>query len=172
MPWTIHEYFSSRIVDVLKDQLRDIRERGGKAGRFASKITSVGSVRIFLKESDEDAKTLRRQTDAQFQHPDATYPGVVVEISYSQDGKMCGNRQDYILFSSGNIKAVIGIDINPLGKESTVSLWRPKFTWLEGEEITENFAHGTIIFFPRGRVKLMAAISASLTDRPRIKMNA
>lgn len=137
MPSTIHEYFSSRIVDILKDQLRDIREREGEDGKFASKITSVGSARIFLKESDEDdSKTLRRQPDAQFQHPDSTYPAVVVEVSYSQDGKNVRKlAEDYILFSGGNIKAVIGIDINPLGKESTVSLWRPKFTWLEDEEI-------------------------------------
>lgn len=48
---------------------------------------------------------------------------MVVEISYSQDGKNLEKlAQDYILYSNGDIKAVIGIDINYGGKESTVSL--------------------------------------------------
>lgn len=135
MPSTIHEYFSTCVVEVLKDQLRRIGEREGADGDFASRITSVGSARIFLETDDADSKTVRRQPDGQFQHKDSIYPGVVLEVSWSQDGKDLRRlAEDYILGSDGKIKAVVGFDINPLGKESTVSLWRAKFTWLEDEE--------------------------------------
>ena len=62
----------------------------------------------------------------------------MVEVSYSQDGKeLLKLAEDYILGSEGNIRAVVGIDINPKGKgmASTISLWRPKLT-LEGEDHT------------------------------------
>ncbi|KAL2795488.1 hypothetical protein BJX66DRAFT_324582 [Aspergillus keveii] len=51
----------------------------------------------------------------------------VLEVSYSQN---------YILKSNGNIKAVIGFDINyGETKESTVSLWRPLYIQEDGEEL-------------------------------------
>jgi hypothetical protein len=61
---------------------------------------------------------------------------VVLEISYSQDGKDLEKLAwQYIQLSNGDIKAVIGIDINDPPKASTVSLWRPKYTREEGEEL-------------------------------------
>jgi hypothetical protein len=54
---------------------------------------------------------------------------VVLEVSYSQDGKNLRKlAQDYILYSNGDIKVVVGMDINYGGRDSTVSLWRPKYT--------------------------------------------
>jgi hypothetical protein len=77
---------------------------------------------------------VRREPDGQFQHPDAAYPRVVLEVSYSQDGKNLKKLAcDYILRSNGDIKAVIGVDIKDK-KESTVSLWRPNYL-NEEEEI-------------------------------------
>lgn len=186
MPSTVHEYFSSRIVDVLKDQLRNIREGGGESGKFASKIASVGSARVLLEEGDESddgvSRVLRRQPDAQFQHPDTTYPGVIVEVSYSQDGKNLQKlAQDYILYSGGDIKAVVGIDINPLGKESTVALWRPKFTWLEDEKIDcleaelkiSHMVRCLFIFHLFSELRLTySSHFDELTGHPRIKVNA
>ena len=63
---------------------------------------------------------------------------MVLEVSYSQDGKNLKKLAcDYILRSNGDIKAVIGVDIND-GKESTVSLWRPNYLKEEDEfEILE-----------------------------------
>ena len=132
MPSTIHEVFSASLGEYIRDELRRIGLRQDEAGQFASQIRSARSSRIFLKElSSEIAKIsrpLRRQPDEQFQHKSAAYPGVVIEISYSQDGRDLRRlAQDYILCSNGDIKLVIGIDINA-ETESTVSLWRPKYT--------------------------------------------
>lgn len=108
---------------------------------FASSIMDGSSSRILLREgiSDEGLGAVgdvaRREPDGQFQHVDATYPGVVLEVSYSQDGKNLKKlASDYILRSNGGIKAIIGIDIN-CEKESTVSLWRPNYVEEEGEDL-------------------------------------
>ncbi|KAL3483313.1 hypothetical protein BJX62DRAFT_82650 [Aspergillus germanicus] len=63
------------------------------ASEFASRIGSGGSSRIFLREDDSDNETEvsktfpHRQADAQFQCHGTAYPGVVLEVSYSQSGK-------------------------------------------------------------------------------------
>lgn len=52
-----------------------------------------------------------------------------------EDGKdLQKAAQDYILYSNGDIKLVIGIDINYGGRKSTVSLWRPPYTRRDDEE--------------------------------------
>ena len=137
MPSPVHDFFSTSFANEVRDQLNNLKDGGGEAGYFASKIANGGSSRISLAEVDPERSRdpIRRQPDAQFQHEDAMYPGVVVEVSYSQDGKdLAKLAQDYILYSNGDIKAVIGVDINYGGKESTVSLWRPKYTHKDDED--------------------------------------
>lgn len=80
-------------------------------------------------------RIVRRGPDGQFQYLDAAYLGVVLEISYLQDGKNLKKLAwDYILRSNGDIKAIIGIDIND-GEESTLPLWRSNYIEEEGEEL-------------------------------------
>jgi len=142
MPSPVHEFFTTLLANEIRDQLKQIAERGDKAGEFAAMIEDGRSSRIFLQEdiSDESLgaaharNVVRREPDGQFQHRNAAYPGVVLEVSYSQDGKDLKKlASDYILRSNGDIKAVIGVDIN-YGEESTVSLWRPSYVEEEGEE--------------------------------------
>ncbi|KND86410.1 hypothetical protein TOPH_08961 [Tolypocladium ophioglossoides CBS 100239] len=147
MPSTVHEYFLNRFVDLVTDQLKETASSATEASQFASQIESIGSARIFLREENRET-ALRRQPDAQFQHADAVYPGVVVEISCSQDGKRLSKlAQDYILGSNGDIKVVICIDINPHGKESTASIWRSKFTRSGDEYILESAQDGPCMPF-------------------------
>lgn len=138
MPSPIHESFLKSFERALEDSIKRVANTGGDAGDFASNISNVGSARVLLAEGTQgsSSKALRRQPDAQFQHERMAYPGVVVEVSYSQDGKSLGKlAQDYILDSNGNIGAVVGIDINPQGVDSTVSLWRPQYTPSEDEGV-------------------------------------
>jgi len=140
MPSPVHEFFTTLLTNEIRDQLKQIAERGDKAGEFAARIEDGRSSRILLQEdiSDESlgaaGHVVRREPDGQFQHWDAAYPGVVLEVSYSQDGKDLKKlSSDYILRSNGDIKAVVGVDIN-YGEESTVSLWRPNYVEEDGEE--------------------------------------
>ncbi|KFA81728.1 hypothetical protein S40288_05989 [Stachybotrys chartarum IBT 40288] len=130
MPCPVHDFFSASLVKHIQEQLKSIAGRSDQAGEFASNIHSGGSSRILLREGlSETSRPLRRQPDAQFQHERAAYPGVVIEVSYSQDGKNLRKlAEDYILYSNGDIKLVIGIDINYQDQYSTVSTWRPRYT--------------------------------------------
>lgn len=91
-----------------------------------------------MLEITKDDVALRRQPDAQFQHDRAAYPGVVIEVSYSQDGKDLDKLAwNYIQGSNGDIKVVIGIDINLGASPSTISLWRRKCYFDGGNEVLD-----------------------------------
>ncbi|KAK5656231.1 hypothetical protein OQA88_4992 [Cercophora sp. LCS_1] len=154
MPSPVHEFFTTLLTNEIRDQLKRITERECSAGEFAAMIEDGRSSRIFLREDISDESpgaaehVVRREPDGQFQHCHAAYPGVVLEVSYSQDGKDLKKlASDYILRSNGDIKTVIGIDIN-YGNESTVSLWRPNYIEEEGEEFDILEVKGEILYQP------------------------
>ncbi|KAH8430043.1 uncharacterized protein LDX57_007714 [Aspergillus melleus] len=142
MPTPVHDIFVTSIAGEIDNQLQRVVDVKGPASKFAAQIVSGGSSRILLRtDTTEDDQLvdsdvcLWRQPDAQFQHSLAAYPGVVLEVSYSQDGKNLQKlARDYIMHSNGNIKVVIGIDVTYEGKESTLSLWRASYTPEEGED--------------------------------------
>lgn len=136
MPTPVHELVSTSLANEINEQLQCVAKKGGRAGEFAAQIVNAGSSRILLAEIAKDNTPLQRQPDAQFQNENAVYPGLVVEISYSQDGKNLDKLAwQYIQGSNGNIRAVIGIDIGYGAKASTVSLWRPYYYREEGDEL-------------------------------------
>jgi hypothetical protein len=153
MPTPVHDFFTASVADVISKQLEVISHRGDSSAEFAAQIANGGCARIFLKEDNPDRDgqgtrvVHRREPDAQFQHRDAEYPGVVLEVSYSQDGKDLKKLAwDYIQYSNGDIKVVIGIDIKYGNtKEATVSVWRPRYIREDGEEIEILEAEETIV---------------------------
>ncbi|KAI2626586.1 hypothetical protein GGR54DRAFT_477359 [Hypoxylon sp. NC1633] len=148
MTTPIHDFFATSIANDIHGRLQALGKSPDETGQFANRIRSGGSSRLFLREDEVEVEpvpssttvpssiTLKRGPDAQFQHQEAVYPGVVLEVSYSQDGKNLKKlARDYIQYSNGDIKVVIGIDINYGSISSTVSIWRPKFVREEGEEL-------------------------------------
>ncbi|KDN62218.1 hypothetical protein CSUB01_12299 [Colletotrichum sublineola] len=140
MPAPVHDVFSTSVANEVHKQLQQIATQRDKDGAFAGQIINGGSSRILLQKTGEwptdPTIQLQRHPDAQFQHKQAAFPGVVLEVSYSQDGKNLKKLAwDYILHSNGDIKAVIGLDINHGVKPSTVSLWRPEYTRDEGDDL-------------------------------------
>jgi len=143
MPTPVHDFFTASVADEISKQLEAISHRGDSSAEFAARIANGGCARIFLKEDNPDRDgqgtrvVHRREPDAQFQHRDAEYPGVVLEVSYSQDGKDLRKLAwDYIQYSNGDIKVVIGIDIKYSNtKEATLSVWRPRYVREDGEEL-------------------------------------
>lgn len=152
MPSPTHEFFINLFADAISDELKRIGGKDGAAGEFASQILSGGSSRIYLEddkddegdgddedkeEDDEDGNkpNTRRQPDAQFQHRKAAFPGVVVEVAYSQNEKRLRRlAKEYIYDSNGDIKAVVGISINYGSSPSTISLWKSRFTRERGDD--------------------------------------
>lgn len=131
MPSPIHDTFVYSLSSSIEQEILRIGRDNSQLRGFTSQIKGSGSSRIYLgdkEKQDKILKCLRRQPDGQFGHKEAEYPGVVIEVSYSQDGKQLSKiAKQYIHYTDGNIKAVICLDINYGNTQSTVSLWRPRF---------------------------------------------
>ncbi|RYC82209.1 hypothetical protein BFJ63_vAg14917 [Fusarium oxysporum f. sp. narcissi] len=140
MPSPTHDTFSASLSSAITQKLLRIEHENGRVHDFISQIRSNASSRILLSYSVQQddggiiVKQLRRQPDGQFGHKKAALPGLVFEVSYSQDGKKLPSlAKQYIYHTDGNIKAVICIDINYGNDQSTISLWKPTFT-LKGDD--------------------------------------
>jgi hypothetical protein len=93
MPTLVHEQFIVNIVEEIQGQLKSIE---GASAEFAKEISPGGSSSI--KFSDQEYG--KHDPDAQFEHSKAQYPGVVIEVSYSQKRKdLARLADDYILGS-------------------------------------------------------------------------
>ena len=111
------------IVEEIKTQLKSF---SGPSRIFAQAIKFGGSSRIKFDDADYGA----HDPDGQFQHPNAQYPGVVIELSYSQKERDLPHlADDYILGSDSNIQFVAGLDIQYPGRKgmmATWSIWEPE----------------------------------------------
>jgi hypothetical protein len=123
MPTTLHERVIQYVVAEIVLQRNSIRERNDSSGEFARNIEIGGSPTLTFPDPDYGPHV----PDGSFQHSKAQYPGVIIEVSYSQKRKDLPRlADDYILGSDGNIRAVIGLDIEYRGKMATLSVWRPR----------------------------------------------
>ena len=119
----IHELVICSVVEEIACQLKSIREGNDASGEFARKIKHTGSSRVTFPDSGYGP----HDPDASFRHLKAKYPGIVIEVSYSQKRKdLRYLADDYILGSNGNIRAVVGLDIEYRGKMATLSVWQPR----------------------------------------------
>ncbi|KAL9618293.1 MAG: hypothetical protein Q9160_007004 [Pyrenula sp. 1 TL-2023] len=126
MPTPLHECFLDDVENEIRDQLMSIRRGSDSAAIFAQKIRSLRSSTVkFLPGSKS-----KHDPDSSFKHSDAKYPGVIIEVGYSQKRKSLSRlAEDYLLDSNANIQIVVGLDIE-YGKiendsrKATLSVWR------------------------------------------------
>ncbi|KAJ5378466.1 hypothetical protein N7509_011585, partial [Penicillium cosmopolitanum] len=78
----------------------------------------------------------QREPDASSKHRRARYPGVIIEVCYSQKGRCVSHLADeYILNTDGSVNAVVALDIDYKGpKKATSTVWRPEYATLDGKE--------------------------------------
>lgn len=87
---------------------------------------------------DEETKAMSKydshKPDAVFKHWDAHWLGIVIEVSFSQKERMLKDlAKDYILGLDGNIRVVVGLDIEYKQlRKATLLVWRPQF--IENED--------------------------------------
>ncbi|KAK5012936.1 hypothetical protein LTR16_001959 [Cryomyces antarcticus] len=129
MPTTLHERFTAAVEEDIVGQLKTIGMGLGRAAQFARDVRDVRSSRIFLASDESRSSRSKREPDASFRHIDAEFPGVVVEVSYSQKREdLARLADDYLLGSDGSTRVLIGLDIEYRGsRKATVSMWRPQY---------------------------------------------
>ncbi|KAH7389270.1 hypothetical protein BKA64DRAFT_680154 [Cadophora sp. MPI-SDFR-AT-0126] len=151
MPTAVHEYFIHFVVQEIRTQLGAFT---GSSGAFAKDVKFGGSTRISFDDSEYGC----HDPDGQFKHENAQYPGVVIEVSYSQKKRDLPHLADeYILGSDANIQCVIGLDIEYGGKGkakmATWSVWEPVVE--EGDNgrkelVAKQTVHNTVFRTPTG----------------------
>ena len=130
IPSTIHEEFAASVSGHILEQLRLISKRPDSSGEFTRDIQSGRSTTIIFDDSEYGKHDL----DDQFRHKKVRYPGIVLKIIYSQKrSALAYLADDYILGSDGNIRVVIGLNIQHSGKEATLSVWRLQLVAKEDE---------------------------------------
>ena len=126
----IHEILINRVTDSIKNQLINISTTSNEpTKRLIQDIEALGCSNIVLYGSGKF-----RSPDGQFAVADSYYPGVVIEIAYSQSFQsLRWKAQDLIVNSSGNIQLVIGLEVES-NKAYKISAWRPDFIRFENQD--------------------------------------
>lgn len=125
MPSSIHEYCTREIERYIEKQLEVIRSGSGKKAKFAQDVFASGSPNIAFEGS-----RFKYSPDVSFKHARADYPGVIIEVAFSQTRRSLRRlAENYLLDSKANIRVVVGIDIAYGGnsRKVTLSVWRGEF---------------------------------------------
>jgi hypothetical protein len=133
--------FIARVEDAVFSQLKLFREGSDDAAAFAQKVNPARSTEIYFPvDNASPGKESKHEPDASFWHDKAHYPGVIIEVAYSQKKKRLSRlAEDYLLDSDANVRAVVGLDIE-YGKKgsrkATLSVWRTRvFHSSAGDEL-------------------------------------
>ncbi|KAF2190057.1 hypothetical protein K469DRAFT_759472, partial [Zopfia rhizophila CBS 207.26] len=87
------------------------------------------------------SKDSKQEPDASFWHDRAPYPGVIIEVAYSQKRKGLSRlAEDYLLDSDASVQIAVGLNIG-YGKKGSrgamLSVWRTEVTnTADGDELT------------------------------------
>ncbi|KAI9763111.1 MAG: hypothetical protein M1840_000923 [Geoglossum simile] len=122
-----HEIFTARVVEEIIFYRRRAQEAISRPdiAAIARDISFDAHTDIELRGVSSDESYGHRSPDAAFRCNGARYPSIIIETSFSQKRKDLARLADhYILGSYGNIKMVVGLDIEYRGsKRATVSVW-------------------------------------------------
>lgn len=113
----------------IDSQLRQYRVGGNtKSQAFAKEVLPYGSPNLKFPP-DDDGHVDRHSPDVSFWHSEATWPGVLIEVAFSQYSKGLDRLAwDYVNDSNGEIRAVVCLDLNYRDKGASLSVWRPVIT--------------------------------------------
>ena len=130
MPTGIHEIFIASVEEAIHRQLRLIRDGSNGAALFAQKVHPTRSSEIYFPIGGALPNTKsKHEPDASFRHESARYPGVVIEVAYSQKRRSLRRlADDYLLDSDASVRVLVGLDIeygNKGSRKATLSVWRP-----------------------------------------------
>lgn len=160
MPTTLHDTFIARLVTEIEKKLERLADTEIEARPFIEGIKPVCGVLNFLIGDEDQQQNIRHEPDIRFQHKDAAWPGVVIEVAHSQTRKSLVDLADnYILGSYGGITVLVGLDLDyKKSKEASISVWRLKnFTNEDGEvegEVEQVIDNQVTCTLPFGEVSI------------------
>ncbi|KAJ5491961.1 hypothetical protein N7453_010058 [Penicillium expansum] len=138
MPSPLHDVFCAKIVEEISQQLKQFQQSEGPSAAFANEVEHLATSRIMIPNEIKDGKQTfsKREPDTSFKHRRAHYPGVIIEVCYSQKSQRISHLADeYILNTDGSVNAVIALDVDYKGsKNATITVWRPEYITVDGIE--------------------------------------
>ncbi|KAF2118101.1 hypothetical protein BDV96DRAFT_569234 [Lophiotrema nucula] len=146
MPTAIHERFVTLVKQDIDAQLKSLATSTTleeSVTHFAQRVCNLGSADIKFP-NDTSQKPPQNSPDGTYYYRDAKWPGVILEVSYSEKRKDLEKLADrYILLSKANVRVVVGLDIeyqHPKQKktkagsrDAVLSVWRPEIIQNEGK---------------------------------------
>ena len=136
MPSPLYDLFCADVVSKILNQLTELQKSDEAFGDFARKIKHLSISRIRLPNDTNNRKQTysERFPDTSFIHEYAKYPGVIIEVCYSQKARATADlADDYILDTNASMNAVIALNIEYRGsKNATISVWRPHKITVDG----------------------------------------
>lgn len=131
MPTKIHEVFLDHIEDAIRRWLKEIANESNKKGLFAANVRPTRSTTLFFPIDNTLSHTKSQyEPDASFWHKDADWPGIIIEVAYSQNPKSLHRLvENYLLDSDTNIQVVVGLNIEygrAKSRKATFSVWRAR----------------------------------------------
>jgi hypothetical protein len=130
MPSAIHESFIHKVE-------YEISLQSGRLGIDTSKLEIAALARsitacrsediVFYNDPTDKHEYPKNSPDASFAHKNVAYPSLIIEVSYTQKRKDLPRlAENYIIGSHGNVRMVIGLDIEYRNsKGAAVSVWQP-----------------------------------------------
>lgn len=138
MPSVLHDVFCAKIVEEISRQLKQFENGEEDCASFVKEVQHLATSRIMIPEETRDGKQIysKREPDASFKHRRARFPGVIIEVCYSQKSQLVSHLADeYIVDTDGSVNAVVALDVDYKGSnKATITVWRPEYINVDGIE--------------------------------------
>ncbi|TAQ84340.1 hypothetical protein B7494_g7348 [Chlorociboria aeruginascens] len=130
MATVLHNTFISKLMLEIHKMLERLADEEIEAQPYIKGIEPETGVLNFPIGDGDQQQAIRHEPDMTFKHRDAAWPGVVIELAYSQKKKSLVDLADnYILGSYGGIGVVVGLDLDyKKSRKASISVWRLKIS--------------------------------------------
>ncbi|KAK2925285.1 hypothetical protein FoTM2_015565 [Fusarium oxysporum f. sp. vasinfectum] len=126
----IHDSFALSFNTAILDKLRPLEKGDTATAKFVADIRPMGSSCVSLNNTrrstdpgDDVDKKVHKGPDLQYCNLNSKYPGIVVEVAYTQQAKKLNKiAKDYIRGSRGKIKAKPRLTPKPNGPGSILEV--------------------------------------------------
>jgi hypothetical protein len=97
MPTLLHNIFASKLEKEIEKSLHSLANVEPETRALVENIESVSGQRELSMLDEGRQRNITHEPDIMFKHMDAAWPGVVIEVSYSQKKSLVDLADDYIL---------------------------------------------------------------------------